>query len=87
MSTVSGDDPTSQPTRAFGAVEDVDATRQAQHALANDAPVDVNMNAVICREQAGTLTLMGKNFEAGAARLNGILDAATGQAAVAASAK
>ena len=74
MSVTTGNEPTSQPSRAFGPVEDVDATRQAQHVVANDAPVDVNPNAVAAREQTGTLILMGKNFEAGAARRNGILD-------------
>lgn len=71
----------------MGPVEDADATRQAQHAIANDAPADVNVNAIIAREQGATLTLMGKNFEAGAARLNGVLDAATGKAAAQAAAE
>ena len=52
-----------------------DETRQAQMQLANDAPVDVNVNAVLAREQAATLTLMGKNFEANADRRNKIFDA------------
>ena len=51
-----------------------DETRQAQMAVANDAPADVNVNAVMAREQAATLTLMGKNFEAGANRRNMIAD-------------
>lgn len=59
----------------FGPGANADETRQAQHQVANDAPVDVNANAVVARAQAETLTLMGKNFEAGAARRNGILDA------------
>lgn len=52
-----------------------DETRQAQMALANDAPVDVNVNSIIAREQGATLTLMGKNFEANADRRNKIFDA------------
>ena len=35
--------------------------RQAQHQQTNDTPTDVNMNAVVAREQAGTFALMGKN--------------------------
>jgi hypothetical protein len=62
-------------SEGFGPAEDADASRQAQHGVANDAPVDVNPNAVICRAQAETITLMGKNFEAGAARRNIIADA------------
>lgn len=56
-------------TMGFGARESADETRQAQQSVSNDAPTDVNMNAIIAREQAGTFTLMGKNFEASAARL------------------
>ena len=47
-----------------------DETRQAQMTESNDTPTDVNMNAVVAREQAGTYTLMGKNFEANAAFLH-----------------
>jgi hypothetical protein len=64
----------SQPTRAFGPVESADETRQAQQSVSNDAPTDVNMNAVVAREQAGTFVLMGKNFEANADRRNKIFD-------------
>ncbi len=63
-----------EPSSGFGARESADETRQAQQQVANDTPVDVNPNAVIAREQAATLTLMGKNFEAGAARRNAIFD-------------
>lgn len=66
-------------SQAFGPAEDADATRQAQHQMLNDAPVDVNMNAVVAREQAATLTLMGKNFEAASARRNNIADAYMGK--------
>lgn len=47
-------------SQAFGAAEDADSTRQAQHSVSNDAPTDVNLNAVIAREQASTLTVLGK---------------------------
>ena len=58
----------------FGPRESTDETRQAQHQQANDTPTDVNLNAVVAREQAGTFTLMGKNFEANADRRNKIFD-------------
>lgn len=58
----------------YGPGANADETRQAQHQVANDAPTDVNMNAVVAREQGGTFTLMGKNFEAGAARRNALFD-------------
>ena len=67
-------DDTPVSTKGFGAREDTDATRQAQHTESNDAPTDVNMNAVVCREQAATLTLMGKSFEANADRRNKVFD-------------
>ena len=50
----------------FGSRSSADETRQAQHVQGNDVPTDVNMNAVVAREQAGTFTIMGKNFEASA---------------------
>ena len=58
----------------YGPGANADETRQAQHQNANDTPTDVNSNAVVAREQAGTFTLMGKNFEAGASRRNGLFD-------------
>lgn len=56
----------SQPTRAFGAVEDADASRQSQHMEANDTPIDVNLNAVVAREQALTFSVAGQMFTANA---------------------
>lgn len=70
----SGDADTPSRFDPYGPNALADETRQAQMAVANDAPVDVNPNAVIAREQAGTLVLMGKNFEAGANRRNIIAD-------------
>ncbi len=61
-------DPTPVHSNAYGAAEDADATRQSQHTISNDAPTDVNCNAVLARAQAETITLMGKGFEANAAR-------------------
>jgi hypothetical protein len=60
-------------SEGFGPAENADDTRQAQHTQSNDVPTDVNMNAIVAREQAGTFTLMGKNFEANAMRFNGLL--------------
>lgn len=67
-------EPTPRGTLGFGPRENADETRQAQHTVSNDSPTDVNANAIIAREQGATLTLMGKNFEAGAARRNGLFD-------------
>jgi hypothetical protein len=58
----------------FGPRESADESRQAQQALANDAVIDVNMNSIIAREQGATYVMMGKNFEAGAARRNALFD-------------
>ena len=69
-----------QPSTAYGPSEMADDTRQAQNQVANDAPVDCNPNAIIAREQMSTLVLMGKNFEAGAARRNAIFDQIAGNA-------
>lgn len=66
--------PTPPSTLGFGPRESSDETRQAQHQVANDAPVDVNPNGIIAREQGSTLVIMGKNFEASAARRNGLFD-------------
>lgn len=51
-------------TMGFGAREDADETRQAQHMEANDAPVDVNLNAIVARSQALTFDALGKSFTA-----------------------
>jgi hypothetical protein len=67
------------PSRGYGSVEATDDTRQAQQTISNDAPTDVNMNAVVAREQAGTFTIMGKNFEANADRRNKIFDHIAGR--------
>lgn len=69
--TVSGDGASYEP---YGQRAVADDTRQAQQSFANDTPTDVNLNAVIAREQASTLTLMGKNFEASAMRFNNIMN-------------
>lgn len=58
----------------FGPGSLADETRQAEFTESNDTPTDVNMNAVTAREQAGTFTIMGKNFEANAMRFNGLMN-------------
>ena len=73
-------DPNPRATPGFGPRESADETRQAQMQVSNDSPVDQNPNAIVCRvqsaayvEQQGTLTLMGKNFEASSMRFNGLM--------------
>lgn len=61
-------------SEGFGPAEQADETRQAQQQLSNDTPADVNLNAVVAREQAATLVLMGKGFEANADRRNKLFD-------------
>ena len=51
-------------TLGFGAREDADETRQAQHQMANDEPTDVNFNAIVARSQALTVDIAGKEFTA-----------------------
>lgn len=47
---------------AYGPGENADDTRQAQHQMLNDAPVDVNLNAMFARSQGLTLDALGKGF-------------------------
>jgi len=61
-------------SEGYGPAEHADDTRQAQHQMGNDFPLDVNPNAVTARAQTETLTLMGKNFEANADRRNKMFD-------------
>ncbi len=51
-------------SQGFGAAENSDDTRQAQHSFANDTPTDVNLNAVFGRSQALTVDVCGKGFVA-----------------------
>ena len=46
----------------FGPIESADETRQAQHQVANDAPVDCNPNAIIARNQMLTVAEAGRLF-------------------------
>lgn len=47
-------------TYGYGPRENIDDTRQAQHMEANDAPVDINMNAALARVQGQTLAQIGE---------------------------
>jgi len=72
----------SEPTRAYGPVELSDDTRQAQNQVANDAPVDVNPNAIIARDQALVTQMLGHSFQANQDRRDKIADIALGRLAV-----
>ena len=61
-------------SNAFGPAEDADATRQSQHSVSNDAPTDVNFNAIMARSQALTVDQSGKNYESNADRRGKIAD-------------
>lgn len=59
---------------------EIDAARtmQAEHQLANDAPVDVNMNAIVARSQALTVDIAGKAFQSNFDRRDKMTDAGVG---------
>lgn len=59
-------------TLGFGPRESADETRQAQQSVSNDAPTDVNMNAIVARDQALTTQIAGKNYEASANRISAL---------------
>ena len=61
-------------TMGFGARESADETRQAQQSVSNDAPTDVNFNAIVARSQALTVDALGKNYEANGDRRNKMAD-------------
>lgn len=66
-------------TYGFGPRESADETRQAQQSVSNDAPTDVNFNAIVARSQALTHDVLGKNFEANADLRQKIADRAFGK--------
>ena len=49
-------------TMGFGARESADETRQAQQSVSNDAPTDVNFNAIVARSQSLTIDMIGKEY-------------------------
>ena len=61
-------------SNAFGPAEDADATRQSQHSVSNDAPTDVNFNAIAARSQALTVDALGKAFASNQDRRDKIAD-------------
>ncbi len=62
----SGDADTPSRFDPYGPNANADETRQAQHSNSNDAPTDVNFNAVVARSQALTVDIAGKDYEANA---------------------
>ncbi len=72
-------DQTPQHSQGFGPAESADETRQAQHQLANDAPVDVNFNALVARSQALTVDIAGKGFVAAQERRSIMADREIGR--------
>lgn len=58
----SGDANTPSRFDPYGPNALADETRQAQMMNANDAPVDVNFNAVVARSQTLTFDEAGKSF-------------------------
>ena len=73
-----GQDTTPEATKGYGAREDADTTRQAQHTQANDTPTDVNANAAVCRSQVLTTDALGKGFVANQERRQILADLALG---------
>ena len=71
-----------EPSNTFGPVESADETRQAQHSVSNDAPTDVNFNAVMARKQAQTTDNAGSEFESASARRTIAADAASDRRAI-----
>lgn len=61
-------------TLGFGPRESADETRQAQQSVSNDAPTDVNMNAIIARSQALTVDVFGKTWASNSDRREKIFD-------------
>lgn len=70
---------TAEHKKTFGATEDADSTRQAQHTRSNDTPTDVNFNAIVARSQELTVETAGRNYEAGAARRSDLADIIMGK--------
>lgn len=67
-------DQSPEHSQGFGPAEQSDDTRQAQHSMANDAPTDVNLNAVVARSQALTFDGLGKSFASNQERRQMIAD-------------
>lgn len=63
-----------EPSNTFGPVESADETRQAQHSVSNDAPTDINYNAIVARSQQLTLDALGKGFSSNQDRRDKMFD-------------
>lgn len=59
---------------AYGPGEGADDTRQAQQAMANDSPTDVNFNAIVARSQALTIDIVGKAWASNTDRREKLFD-------------
>ena len=77
----SGDAETPSRFDPYGPNALADETRQAQMQVANDAPVDVNPNAIIARSQMLTVDALGKEFTANGDLRQKYADAAFGKKA------
>lgn len=64
-----------EPSNAYGPVENSDDTRQAQQSVSNDAPTDVNFNAILARAQGVSLEVFGTNAKSNADRRDKMADA------------
>ena len=73
------DQNTPEHSEGFGAAEDADASRQAQHSNANDTPTDVNFNAIVARSQALTVETAGRSYESAASRQNNLANIIMGK--------
>ena len=65
---------TPRATMGFGAREDADSTRQAQHGIINDAQIYMNPNGIIVNSQMLTIDMLGKGFVASQERRQIIAD-------------
>lgn len=74
-----GDATTPNRFDPYGPNANADETRQAQHMEANDAPLDVNLNAIVARSQALTFDIAGKNYESNSDLRQKIADAKFGK--------
>lgn len=61
-------------SNGFGAAEAADAARQAQFDRSDDSPTDVNCNAALARNQAGTFDAVAKSFASNNDRRDKIFD-------------
>lgn len=75
----SGDANTPSRFDPYGPNALADETRQAQMSISNDAPTDVNFNAITARSQSLTVDIAGKEFTANSDLRQKIADAKFGK--------